>query len=57
MKIKYKYLMKNLNFKNMLPLRMHDIIGLISESADNGFKCKHRPDMINDADMFRRLEE
>ncbi len=34
-------------------LGMHNIIGLISESADNGFKCKyrHRPDMKNYADM------
>ncbi len=32
---------------------MNNIIGLISESADNGFTCKyrHRPDMKNDADM------
>ncbi len=37
---------------------MHDIIGLISESADNGFKCKylHRPDMKNYADMQWRLQ-
>ncbi len=30
-------------------LGMRDIIGLISESADNGFKCKYRyrPDMKN----------
>ncbi len=34
-------------------LGMSDIIGLISESADNDFKCKYRhgPDMKNDADM------
>ncbi len=31
---------------------MHDIIGLISESADNGFKCKYRHDMKNYADIF-----
>ncbi|KAI2668771.1 hypothetical protein H4Q32_005566 [Labeo rohita] len=39
-----------------LLLGMHDIIGLISESADNDFKCKyrHRPDMKHYADMFCR---
>ncbi len=37
-------------------LGMHDIIGLISESADNGFKCKYRhwPDMKHYADMSCR---
>ncbi len=37
-------------------LGMHDIIGLISESTDNVFKCKyrHRPDMNNYADMSCR---
>ncbi len=32
---------------------MHDIIGPILESANNGFKCKyrHQPDMKNYADM------
>ncbi len=32
---------------------MQDIIGKMSESDDNGLKCKHRhqPDMKNDADM------
>ncbi len=33
---------------------INDIIGLISESADNGFKCKyrHRPDMKNTEAVF-----
>ncbi len=37
---------------------MHDIIGLISESADNGYKCKYRqgPDMKNYANMWLILE-
>ncbi len=30
---------------------------LISESADNGFKCTYWPDMQNDADMSCRYEE
>ncbi len=35
---------------------MHDFIGPILESADNGFKCRyrHRPDMKNYADMSCR---
>ncbi len=47
--------MAKLNFQQLL-LGIHDIIGLISESADNGFKCKyrHRPDMKNYPDMFCR---
>ncbi len=35
---------------------MHDIIGHLSESDDNGFKCKygHRSDMKHYADMSFR---
>ncbi len=42
---------------NELILGMHDIIGLISESANNGFKGKyrHRPDMKNYADKRNTL--
>ncbi len=34
---------------NLYLAGMHDIIGLLSESADNGFKCKyrHRPNIKN----------
>ncbi len=32
-------------------LGMHNIIGTISESADNGLKRKHLPDMKNNDDM------
>ncbi len=41
---------------DILKVGMHDIIGLISESAHNGFKCKYRyrSDMTNYADMSCR---
>ncbi len=42
-------------FYNIIQLGMHDIIRMVSESAENGFKCKyHRPDVKNDADMSCR---
>ncbi len=39
------------NKKYPLWIGMHDIIRTISDSADNGLTCKHRPDMKNYADM------